>query len=910
MAKEFAINFAILASLNSSFSGAFSSASTKMAELNSRATALRDEAAKLDAQFNKGQYSASNYEKSQKRLADQLGQTAAKKQELSLAMASLDAKTASLQIKADKLKQSFDKGKITATEYAAAQGNLASKQDQLAAKKQALQNQMSALEAKTVSLRAKSDQLKQGYDQNRMSTEAYAASQQKLAAQLGKVEARQKSLASAQKWQNRAEGMKNVGGQALTTAGAAGMAIAAPVKGAIAFETAMLGVAKQVDGARDDSGKLTAVYYQMEAQVKALSKAVPLATNDIADMFAAGARMGVAKEELAGFVKEAAKMATAFDMPAGEIATSMGKIANVVGLPINKINELADTINYLDDNAISNGKDIIGVLLRIGGTAKQVGLSYEQAAAIGSTFLSLGKTEETAATASNAIMRELAIASMQPKRFQEGLSMLGLEASAVQKGMATNAQETIMMVLESINKLDKEVQVEATTRLFGEQFGDEAALLAGSLNEYRRQLKLVNDEKRKGSMDREFQARMATTAAQLQIAKNAAMETGIAFGSVLLPGVIKVAQWLGGAAEKVTAFAAAYPQLTTALSYGLTVLVAIGAAFGALSYIIGMVIAPFSAIAAWAAKVGLMAKLGPILGLVTIKFVLIAAAIAAVVAAGVWLYNNWDMVKAKAIETWGAVTAWISGSIDSIRTWVASIPGQIAYAIGFLIGFYLSLPQRAWTALTEMYNAFAVWLPQAFDTAVSWLSNLAVSAGVYMMNLPGAAVAGMMGFYDAVSTWAQNAYNSVVEWVMKIPDLIADAFGRAAASVGNFFSNAGAKISAGFSAGSGGGGAKIASNALGGIYSRGAFLTTFAEESDEAAIPLDGSARAVGLWQQTGRLLGVSGGGGTSISVTFAPVINGGGNVSEISQMLKRQRDSLTEQLEAILRQERRLSYD
>ena len=179
-----------------------------------------------------------------------------------------------------------------------------------------------------------------------------------------------------------------------------------------------------------------------------------------------------------------------------------------------------------------------------------------------------------------------------------------------------------------------------------------------------------------------------------------------------------------------------------------------------------------------------------------------------------------------------------------------------------------------------------------------------------MMNLPGAAVAGMMGFYEAVSTWAQNAYNSVVEWVMKIPDLIADAFGRAAASVGNFFSNAGAKISAGFSAGSGGGGTKIASNALGGIYSRGAFLTTFAEESDEAAIPLDGSARAVGLWQQTGRLLGVSGGGGTSISVTFAPVINGGGNVSEISQMLKRQRDSLTEQLEAILRQERRLSYD
>ena len=96
----------------------------------------------------------------------------------------------------------------------------------------------------------------------------------------------------------------------------------------------------------------------MESQVKSLSKTIPLATNEIADMFAAGARMGVAKDELANFVQEAAKMATAFEMPAGEIAQSMGKIANVVGLPINRINELADTINYLDDNRKTSVLDI------------------------------------------------------------------------------------------------------------------------------------------------------------------------------------------------------------------------------------------------------------------------------------------------------------------------------------------------------------------------------------------------------------------------------------------------------------------------------------------------------------------------------------------------------------------------
>lgn len=49
----------------------------------------------------------------------------------------------------------------------------------------------------------------------------------------------------------------------------------------------------------------------------------------------------------------------------------------------------------------------------------------------------------------------------------------------------------------------------------------------------------------------------------------------------------------------------------------------------------------------------------------------------------------------------------------------------------------------------------------------------------------------------------------------------------------------------------------VAHNAAGGIYPRGEFLTTFAENSAEAAIPLDKSARAINLWTQAGQMLGV-----------------------------------------------------
>ena len=45
--------------------------------------------------------------------------------------------------------------------------------------------------------------------------------------------------------------------------------------------------------------------------------------------------------------------------------------------------------------------------------------------------------------------------------------------------------------------------------------------------------------------------------------------------------------------------------------------------------------------------------------------------------------------------------------------------------------------------------------------------------------------------------------------------------------------------------------------AAGGIYPKGEFLTTFAEKSPEAAIPIDNSSRAKSLWQQVGSMLGL-----------------------------------------------------
>lgn len=442
-------------------------------------------------------------------------------------------------------------------------------------------------------------------------------------------------------------GMASAGIALGATAAAAATAFV-PVVQAVEFEKAMLGVARQVEGARDESGKLTRVYFDMAKQIQMLGREIPMATNEIADMVAAGARMGIAKDELIDFTRTAGMMASAFELPAGELADQMGKIAKLFSIPIPEIGKLADVINYLDDNAISKGGDIIEVMKRIGGTAEFVKMPAREAAALASTFLTLGSTAEVAATAANAVMRELSVATMQPKRFQAGLAAIGMSAAKVQADMSKDATGTIQKVLDAINKLPEEKRLTVATQLFGKEYGDDIAKLASGIEEYRRQLDLANSDGAIGSMLREHQARLQTTSAQWEIAKNRVTELGVNIGMVLLPAVNSTLAVFGAAASAVADFAREHPILVGNIA---TVVGTLGGLFA------GMKLVAFGVSAAvWAFNALKLAMLTNPIGLVA----------AGLVTAAVLIYKNWEPIKGFFIGLWDSIKATVSSAIDWI----------------------------------------------------------------------------------------------------------------------------------------------------------------------------------------------------------------------------------------------------
>lgn len=513
-----------------------------------------------------------------------------------------------------------------------------------------------------------------GKDVERMRRE-YAG----LAREADKLRAAQARLADVQQRITRNnERRAELGGQFAGAVGAFGAVTAsvlAPVRSAAAFETAMLGVAKQVEGARDAGGNLTPVYFAMAKQVQQLGREIPIATNELADMVAAGARMGVAKDELIGFTRTAAMMADAFEMPAGPLADDMGKIAGLFHIPIPRIGELEDAINHLDDKSQSSGAGIIDVMRRIGGMAQTLKMPAREAAALGSTFLHLGSSAEVAGTASNAVMRILGAATIQSKRIRNGLLDIGFKPEDIQRSMATDATGTILRLLEKLNSLSGEQRMVAASSIFGAEYGDDIAKLATGADEYRRQLELVRGEQAKGSMEREFSARLKTIGAQWQINKNRMREASVVIGNALVPAVSRLMETAAPAIEGFAEWSRANPGLVkgivgTALALTGLRVVTTGVAY-AWTAIKGPVLSVMGFIARFRAggAMAAMGRFGPAVMRVATALRTVGAAIAAIgggpIAIAVAALTAGAMVVRKY---WEPIKAFIGGMFDGVRT--------------------------------------------------------------------------------------------------------------------------------------------------------------------------------------------------------------------------------------------------
>ena len=520
------------------------------------------------------------------------------------------------------------------------------------------------------------------------------------------------------------------GGMKTAAVGAATLApVAAAVKSYSSLEDAMKGVAKQVNGLRDDSGNRTPQDEEMQRAIMDASEKLPMANGavDYAALVEGGARMGVAnsddpwqkqKADLLSFASMAAKASVAFELPADQLSESLGKIAGLYKIPTQNIEQLGDAINYLDDNAKSKGSDIIDVLQRVGGLASQ--LDYKQAAALGSTFLTLGTPAEVAASVTNAMVRELSIATVQGKNFMQGLDALGLSAEKVQKSMSVDAMGTIISVLEASKKLAPDQQIANLTQIFGKEFGDDAQKLANNLPELRRQIELTQGAAAKGSMNRESDINKASLSAQWQLTKTGAVNAFSSAGETLREPLMDIMITVSKVVGSVRRWVEANPALVGSI---MKVTAAIGALLvvvGGLMLSIGAVLGPMALVrlsfTTLAGEEGIARLTGGVMRLGGAFQWLAGSPMQALLSAGRMVFGPIiTLLAGISAPVWGLIALFAAAAVAVIKFWQ---PIQ-AFFSGFFTGLMAGLQP-----ITQAFNAVFAPLAPIFDSIGNAISGV------------------------------------------------------------------------------------------------------------------------------------------------------------------------------------------
>lgn len=232
---------------------------------------------------------------------------------------------------------------------------------------------------------------------------------------------------------------------------------------------------------------------------------------------------------------------------------------------------------------------------------------------------------------------------------------------------------------------------------------------------------------------------------------------------------------------------------------------------------------------------------------------LVIIAVVALIAAFVWLGTHFQAVSDFCTSMWESPTAAI----------IAFMAGPIGWLIYAAMGL------------------IANW-----DQVKSWFTLL--------WEDPKAALG---QFYD----WVMSKLGGLFDWISEKWEWVRSIFSKPiqARVEGTATAN----------------GQSVQHNAKGGIYGKGAFLTTFAEESDEAAIPINGTPRAEALWRQTGAMMGLLPGEGNSAVSVSAPInitINGNADASAVQQIKSAvggAMDDLEARLAEIQNRKGRVSY-
>lgn len=582
-------------------------------------------------------------------------------------------------------------------------------------------------------------------------------------------------------------------------------------KKAIEFESTMADVAKVVDGLRDENGAFTKSYYEMSDALLNMSKSIPMTADALGQIMASAGQAGIASEDLTKFTETAAKMGVAFDTTAEQAGEWMATWRTALNLSQTQVTALGDQLNYLGNTTSENALKLSEVVTRVGALGQTAGLSAGEVAALAASMP--GVNAEISATGIKSMMIAMTAGASATSKQAAVLQQLGFTASEMANRMQTDAKGAIIDLLGAIKQLPEAEQTAALSQYFGKESVSSIAPLLKNLGYLQQQFDKVGDAAAySGSMEAEYAVRADTTANKLQLMQNKLAVLQVQIGNKILPYVNdalddlsanalpKAEKTLGFIIPKVAKLLGFMLEHSSALiniGLGITAVVGISKTFKAVSTAYKGATAAVkllraaqlktktatialtaqtrahtfamraSAAASKAAAVASKAfRAG--LAFITSPIGIAILAITALIAAGVWLYKNWDTVKAKAAQLGAKIIGIWTKINTAVTTAIAAISSRFPALGAVLSGLWKSV-QDVWGNIKAIFSNIIGFIDNVFsgNWSAAWGNVVSIFGNVFgeLANIAKAPINAVISVINMVLSKINEMKISIPDWV-------------------------------------------------------------------------------------------------------------------------------------------------
>lgn len=642
--------------------------------------------------------------------------------------------------------------------------------------KQDLLNQSIAnTKEKLNTLKTAQIQVQEQFDKGQITEEQYRDFQREIVATENKLKsltAELKNFGSVGAQQIAVVGqkMQDVGGKiesagkklSLFSAGST-VALTAVSKGAIDFETAFTGVTKTVDGTDEQLAKI-------KQGLLDLSKATSSSSTDIAAVAEAAGQLGVKTENILAFTETMVRLGDSTNMSADEAATAIAQLYNIMGSDINTVDQFGAAIVALGNNAATTEADIVNMASRIASSGTQVGLTEQEVLALSTTLASVGLEAEGGGSAISAVItkidKDVALNTDSLKTWADvaGMSVKDFKTlwendamSAIQKvvggmGDAKAGGENLNIILDELGVTSLR-QTDTMKRLSGA-----SELMADMVN-------ISNNAWEENSaLTNESSKRYETTAAKITQMKNTVTELCVKLGDILLPilnkiisAISKFTNWLTNlnpAAQKIVLVVLA---IVSALGPFLIILAKLISSVGTIMTIVPKLVAIIKTVRTAFAAFNATLLANPI--------VLIVAAIAALIAGFVLLWNKcewfrnfwiglWENVKNVCKAVIDGIVGFFTGIIDFIKN---NWQGLLLFIVNPFAGAFKLLYDNC-EGFRNFVDGIIQKVKEIFASIVSFISTNVIEP--------------IKQFFAPIAAWFTNLFMSIYTSLVSIINVI------------------------------------------------------------------------------------------------------------------------------------------